>query len=240
MGNSFFRFKQFTVQQGQAAMKVTTDACLFGAWAAKNISTDHSAAKDLLDIGTGTGLLSLMVAQQTNTTIDAIEIDEQAAEQATANAAESPWKERITVLQGDARTFDSPKQYDVIISNPPFYENELKSGNIKKDTAHHDDGLTLQQLLLTISARLKENGTFYLLLPFKRYQEVLPMLRNAGMKLEKLCVVKQSVTHSFFRVMIAGGKKETIEQEEEIAIKDDTDQYTTAFISLLKEYYLYL
>jgi len=239
MANSYFRFKQFTVHQELAAMKVTTDACLFGAWAAKNIAA-HAKGNDILDIGTGTGLLSLMIAQQVNAQIDAIEIDKAAAEQAKENTANSPWKDRIHILQGDARVFAFNRQYDHIISNPPFYENELTSENIQKNTAHHDAGLLISELLSIISRQLKDDGRFYLLLPFKRYEEIKAAIHAHNMKLKRVCLVKQSSTHSFFRAMIEGGKKEETTIMEELAIKDSTGEYTVEFSRLLKEYYLYL
>lgn len=239
MGNSYFRFKQFTVQQGRTAMKVTTDACLFGAWAAAHISA-HAGKIDLLDIGTGTGLLSLMIAQKASAQIDAIEIDTAAAEQAKENIENSSWKERIHILQGDARMFNFGKQYDIIISNPPFYQNELTSEDARKNTAHHDAGLLIDELLGIISRYLKENGRFYLLLPFKRYEEIKTAIFKYGMKLEIVCMVKQSGTHSFFRVLVAGGKKEEATETEEIAIKESSGDYTVEFNRLLKDYYLYL
>lgn len=239
MSNSYFRFKQFTVQQGRAAMKVTTDACLFGAWAAKDILV-HAGGNDILDIGTGTGLLSLMIAQQVNAQIDAIDIDKAAAEQAKENTNNSPWKERIHILQGDVRVFEFDKQYDIIISNPPFYQNELTSANTQKNTAHHDAGLLISELLEIISRQLKENGRFYILLPFKRYEEIKAAIHKHGMKLGLVCLVKQSREHSFFRALIAGGRKEETTVTEELAIKENTGEYTMEFSRLLKEYYLYL
>jgi len=239
MANNYFRFKQFTVHQEQVAMKVTTDACLFGAWAAKNIA-HNTKGNNILDIGTGTGLLSLMIAQQVNAQIDAIEIDKAAAEQAKENTANSPWKDRIHVLHGDARVFDFNKQYDNIISNPPFYENELTSGDMLKNTAHHDAGLLISELLGIISRQLKDDGRFFLLLPFKRYEEIKAVILSHSMKLINTCLVKQSNRHSFFRVLIAGGKKEGATVTEELAIKDDAGSYTDEFSRLLKGYYLYL
>ncbi|HEX2846937.1 MAG TPA: methyltransferase [Chitinophagaceae bacterium] len=239
MANNYFRFKQFTVHQELAAMKVTTDACLFGAWAAKNIAAS-TKGNDILDIGTGTGLLSLMIAQQVNAQIDAIEIDKAAAEQAEKNAANSPWKDCIHILHGDARVFDFNKQYDTIISNPPFYENELSSADMLKNTAHHDAGLLISELLSIISRQLKDDGRFYLLLPFKRYEEIKAAIPKYGMKLGIVCLAKQSRAHSFFRVLVAGGKKEEIIEMEELAIKENLRDYTAEFSWLLKEYYLYL
>src|SRR6185369_1848613 len=121
MSNSYFQFKQFTIHQDRCAMKVTTDACLFGAWVAEKVKSQKSKIKNLLDIGTGTGLLSLMYSQKnSNCTIDAIEINEEAYEQAKENVAASPFAEQVHVMKGDVRTFLLDKKYDLIISNPPF------------------------------------------------------------------------------------------------------------------------
>src|SRR5882724_12429409 len=122
MSNHFFQFKQFTIHQDHCAMKVTTDASLFGAWAEESVRSREPGVRNILDIGTGTGLLSLMLAQRINADIDAIEIDEAAAEQAIENTEASAWKERITVINADAKNYSFPKKYDCIISNPPFYE----------------------------------------------------------------------------------------------------------------------
>ncbi|HEX5652644.1 MAG TPA: methyltransferase, partial [Chitinophagaceae bacterium] len=131
MANSWFRFKQFTIHQDRCAMKVTTDACLFGAWVTEQILnadklTPITEARKILDIGTGSGLLALMLAQQTAHSIDALEIDQQAFEQARENIQASSWPDSIAMIHADARTFQPEFHYDIIISNPPFYEKELK------------------------------------------------------------------------------------------------------------------
>src|SRR5205085_2984467 len=119
--NSYFQFKQFRVQQEATAMKVSTDACIQGAW-----TPIEPFVKNVLDIGTGTGLLSLMVAQRNNhILIDAIELDENAAQQATENIHASPWGDRINIVNGDIRNYTFNRQYDLIICNPPFFQNSL-------------------------------------------------------------------------------------------------------------------
>lgn len=114
-------------------MKVTTDACLFGAWVANEIINGVGQSENLLDVGTGTGLLSLMIVEKNpKLFIDAIEIDQDACKQANENRLGSPWHKQINIIEADARNFSSARQYDSIISNPPFYENELNSENKKK------------------------------------------------------------------------------------------------------------
>lgn len=225
-------------------MKVTTDGCLFGAWVAKLVHSDTMTVDSILDIGTGTCLLPLMFAQKNpGAIIDAIEIDKEAAEQAQENILNSPWTDRINIIHGDVKEFQVLQQYDVIISNPPFYENELKSGNNKKNKAHHDEGLLLDDLLLIIQRNLKPKGVFYLLLPYKRNHEIEPCIANNKLAISHKTFVKQSTEHNYFRILLSGkhleNKKEDFDTNE-IAIRNEKQDYTPEFIDLLKDYYLHL
>src|SRR5688572_30396977 len=127
MANNFFQFKQFIIYQDKCSMKVCTDACIFGAGIANIISNSESRISNCLDIGTGTGLLSLMIAQKTSALIDAIEIEEDAFNQAKENFSNSSWSQRLRAFHTDVKHFNSPLKYDFIISNPPFYQNDLIS-----------------------------------------------------------------------------------------------------------------
>lgn len=239
MANSYFQFKQFTVQQHRCAMKVTTDGCLFGAWLADNITT---STVQLLDIGTGTGLLPLMIAQKNNTAIiDTIEIDTNAFEQATENINSSPWYKNITPLNDDVKKFHFTTRYNIIISNPPFYENEWASANSEKNTAHHSSHLLLKDLLLIIRQNLVADGKFYLLLPYKRHHEIMQLLQQNKIHVAKKILVRQSVNHDYFRCMIEAGFTKTGETvTTEIAIRNHQNEYTEAFSNLLKDYYLHI
>lgn len=222
-------------------MKVTTDSCLFGAWVANKIAEKKNIRK-IIDIGTGTGLLSLMIIQQNPfPDIDAIEINADAAAQAKENILNSPWPERIRVIYGDVKQF-AGHGYDVVISNPPFYENELRSPDKKKNLAHHGDELTLDELLSQTKSILAPGGYFYFLLPFKREIELKSLFQEHQCTITDLTLVKQSVTHGYFRIMIEGTfTNEATETEiSEIEIKDKDNTYTAEFTSLLKDYYLYL
>jgi tRNA1Val (adenine37-N6)-methyltransferase len=231
-------------------MKVTTDACLFGAWAAKEVKIKNTRVservlldKNALDIGTGTGLLSLMFAQKNATDIDAIEIDEDALEQAKENAAASPFAEQLNVIHGDVKTFSFSKKYDLIISNPPFYEQEITSRDQRRNLAHHHSGLLLEDLLTIIKNNLAAEGSFYLLLPYKRTGGIRKALFEKDLSIVKLILVRQSTKHDYFRIMLAGKLKDEEEAEtiiEEISIWDDKQQYTEEFKELLKDYYLHL
>ena len=224
-------------------MKVTTDACLFGAWAAEKIANQKPAAEEMLDIGTGTGLLILMLAQKTNASIDGIEIDRDAFEQAKENFASSPLSSRINIIHQDVKAFSFKKKYDIIISNPPFYENELKSGNAKKNIALHNEGLLLTELLDIIKQNLRPDGRFYLLLPYKRINDMEKIFGQQQLAINHKVFVRQSINHDYFRIIVAG----TFQQENqielltsEISIWNEKQQYTEEFIELLKDYYLYL
>src|SRR5689334_19640143 len=137
MPNPYFRFKQFTVFHDRCAMKVTTDACLFGAWCAQEIQCLQPVPRHLLDIGTGTGLLCLLIEQKNELPIEAVEIDPDAAQQARENVAASPWKHKIQIHHADILSCHPEQEFDCIVSNPPFYENELASQQDQKNLAHH-------------------------------------------------------------------------------------------------------
>lgn len=225
-------------------MKVTTDACLFGAWIAEEVKSQNLKVKSGLDIGTGTGLLPLMVTQKNpELKIDAIEIDRDAAEQAKINVGSSPWKEQINIIQDDVKAFSFEKEFDLIISNPPFYENELRSANDSKNVAHHSENLTFKELLVIIKGNLSKRGSFFLLLPYKRNEEIKKLLKDNELNISKILFVRQSVKHDYFRIMLKGKlrEQENIETEfNEISIGDDNQQYTNEFKQLLKDYYLHL
>ena len=240
MANTYFKFKQFTVYQESCAMKVCTDACIFGAYVAANLPIKQLHANSILDIGAGTGLLSLMMAQNTTSHIDAIEIDEAAFVQAKQNIAQSPWKERIAILNEDALTFRSGKKYDCIVSNPPFFEGDLKSGNQKKDAAKHDSTLTLEQLLQVINQHLSPAGTFAVLLPFHRLNYFIEIAQQTGYFLNQSLHVKHTKAHPFFRGVLLFSKAQGPIKKQELAIKNKTGNYTAEFFELMRPYYLHL
>ncbi|MGC4103690.1 tRNA1(Val) (adenine(37)-N6)-methyltransferase [Ferruginibacter sp.] len=236
MPNSYFQFKQFMVHQDRSAMKVTTDACLFGAWVAGQLQQSDQ----VMDVGTGTGLLSLMVVQRSGCKADAIEIDELAAGQAGENVAGSLWKENISVIHGDIREFKTEKKYDVIISNPPFYENELSGRDGGRNTAHHGTHLRLVELFTIVKKYLQVGGSFYCLLPFKRWREIEILFRESELKIVDSVFVKQTSKHDCFRVLVKAihSSDDAIVTSGELIIKDRDDMYTEEFRGLLRDYYL--
>lgn len=229
-------------------MKVTTDACLFGAWAAAAISVQqttpanpaHGGVPRLLDIGTGTGLLSLMVAQKTTVAITALEIDPEAASQAVENIAASVFTDRISVIEADLRRWNTEQRFAFIVCNPPFYENNVKSGNKAKDRAHHSEDLLLADLIWFVQKALTENGSFYLLLPATRLTDLTELFQAAGLYIGHLCRVQQTTRHPPFRIMVQCSRTRLPAITQTLSIKDENNQYTPAFTAMLKEYYLYL
>ena len=236
MSNNYFQFKQFKIEQDNCAMKVCTDSCLFGAWITLPVNT-----KSILDIGTGTGLLSLMLAQKSTAKIDAIEIDENAVAQATINFNNSIWKDRLTCFSGDIKDFTFTRKYDFIVCNPPFYKDEFSSTSKGEKIAKHSLFLSLEDLMNSINNLLNNDGKFAILLPFYRKEEFEKLAEQFSFFPEKTLAIKQTPTHPFFRyAAIFSKQKNTKFLNQEITIKTSEDIYSNEFIELLKPYYLYL
>jgi tRNA1Val (adenine37-N6)-methyltransferase len=239
MSNNYFRFKQFRIHQDKCAMKVCTDACLFGAFTANRLPF---TAHRILDIGTGTGLLSLMLAQKLNDVmLDAIEIDEAAAQQAKENFEASQWKERLNIYNFSIQQFAETvnKKYDVIISNPPFYESDLKSDDAKRNLALHSAELKLDELIAIAERLLNDNGSFFVLLPYHRTEDLQQLITGKFFIKEKV-FIRQTSTHKYFRSMFWLIKQFVNEHQSEIIIMNDKNEYSVEFKELLKDYYLAL
>ena len=238
-------------------MKVCTDACLFGALLPPEPLSFDSAQDEgklsVLDIGAGTGLLSLMFAQKNNiAVIDAYEIDSDAAQQARENFAASPWADRLQVINKDILTLAPDpliepdkqkavsKKYDLIICNPPFFEDDLRSPYEAKNKAKHDTALTLVELLHIADIHVTTDGTFAVLLPFLRVDYFIEEAAKVDLHLSKQILVKQSPKHHFFRGILFFSRTKKGPERSEIIIKDEADKYTAAFADALKDYYLYL
>lgn len=222
-------------------MKVSTDSCLFGAWVAAAAAGRFAATDHLLDAGTGTGLLMLMLAQQCDALIDGIEIHTATASEATDNCMRSPWKNRLVVVQGDVRQWICERKYDLIVSNPPFYERSLPSGSAAHNVAHHDAGLTLEQLSGFVQASLKEGGSFAVLLPFFREAEMIGLCAEKKMWLHKRVRIRHAPGKPFIRSMLwFQHHAHTACNADEMSIYDDRGMYSEKFVALLQPYYLHL
>lgn len=237
MPNPYFQFKEFTIRHDRCAMKVCTDACILGAWSAQKLTPGSK----VLDIGAGSGLLTLMLAQKVKAQYDAIEKDEASYRQMTQNINSSLWGDRINTFWGDVIDFPFPHRYDFVICNPPFYENDLKSGDRRKNIAKHDTGLTLERLINVIDQNLAENGCFSILLPFHRTNEFLQLARTAHFHLKESVWVKQSPRHDFFRNIVFFTRANVaVHTKQELIIKTNEGKYSASFVALLEDYYLYL
>lgn len=239
MPNQYFQFKQFMIFQDKCAMKVCTDSCLFGAWVAEKIKNNTILPNTVLDIGAGTGLLSLMLAQETNAIIDAVEIDELSFLQATSNFSSSPWSNNLKVYLDDINNFSSTSLYDVIISNPPFFENNLKSKIAEKNIALHSELLTIEQLFTIAKKTLKTEGHFFTLLPYSRREKCLSIANKYEFHLIEEMMVQQTETHEPFRSMFIFSRIKSDTLSSRMIIKEKGN-YSISFTQLLQPYYLNL
>ncbi len=219
-------------------MKITTDSCLFGAWVANDIGA-LMQENNILDIGSGSGLLCLMMAQQTQAHIDGIEIQDSDYRQSIENIANAAFGDRITIYHANALQFDFTKKYDAIISNPPFYESDLKGTSKGKNVAHHNEGIRLNELLFLIKNNLQNLGSFYLLLPQKRLANLEKLLTNNNLYINKIVWVHQSENHDPFRILVKGSLHQSNCDITHINIKCN-NHYSASFIQLLSSYYLHL
>lgn len=239
MPNNYFQFKEFTVQQDKTAMKVCTDACLFGAFTATKFQVTGSKFH-ALDIGAGTGLLSLMLAQKNpDADIDAVEIDRSAAEQAKENFKCSPWKDRLHIHHQPIQEFGFNK-YDLIFSNPPFYENDLKSDNAKRNLALHGSALGLDDLIDVVQKHIAANGKFAVLLPYHRSANFINHALLKDLYLLEEISVKQTPKHPYFRSILLFGRNKVQARHSDMCIKEKNDDYSDEFRELLADYYLNL
>lgn len=228
--------KQMRIEQDQCAMKVSTDACIQGAWTPIN-ATVHR----VLDIGTGTGLLSLMLAQRApQIYIDALELDPAAAKQAKQNVAQSKFANQIDIHQIDATLFQSNYAYDLIISNPPFFNNSLKGNDQQRNLARHTESLTPQQLIQVILKHLALNAYAAILLPIS---ESLPwelIAQEQGLHTFKRLLIHPFAHTPANRVVLLCTTHKMPLIDESLIIYDKPKQYSQMFIDLLHPYYLYL
>lgn len=238
-----FHLKQFSIEQDSCAMKVTLDACLFGALC------DVRNSQRILDIGTGTGLLALMSAQRSTGTVDAIELDEKAVQQAQQNVENSPYSQRIQVIQHDIKQFAATAPYDTIICNPPFFSGHLKGPNTKRNQARHNDQLSFDDLCVSMSKHLSQNGKAWVLLPchemaaFKISAQRQQLLITQGWQIQSK---PDKAPHRYvFSLEHAGlngtNKEKPMEDMEKVVIQsNDLGEYSAQFKSLLADYYLKL
>ncbi len=234
-----FQFKQFSVQQDQCAMKVGTDGVLLGAWA----PTEHHPFS-ILDIGTGTGIIALMLAQRTSAQqIDALEIDENAYEQAVDNFENSPWSDRLFCFHAALEEFmEAPEdEYDLIVSNPPFYTEDYKTENEPRDLSRFADAMPFEDLIETADLLLSQNGIFAVILPYKEEEKFIGIARDFELYPLKITRVKGTPTTEIKRSLLAFSRIENLDvPTDELIIETARHHYTPEYIALTKAFYLKL
>lgn len=222
-------------------MKIGTDGVLLGAWTPL-INNPYN----VLDIGAGTGILSLMLAQRSNAapnnvgTIDAIEIDEDAYEQCVENFETSPWGDKLFCFHAGLDEFvDEPEdEYDLIISNPPFYTDDYKSDNVSRDLARFEDALPFEELIEAAALLLSDNGIFSVIIPFKEEQRFVTMCKELDLFPLKITRVKGTPTSEIKRSLLAFCRMEQTPLIDELVIEISRHNYTPEYIELTKDFYL--
>ncbi|MBD79771.1 MAG: tRNA (adenosine(37)-N6)-methyltransferase TrmM [Crocinitomicaceae bacterium] len=231
-----FKFKQFSIDQTDAPFKVGTDGVLLGSWCAKN----SIPRERVLDIGTGTGLISLMLAQRfSGAKIDAVEIDTNAANVAKRNINSSQWAQRISLDPIGLQNFQPKDQYDLITCNPPYFIDAELSDNRSKNLARHEIQLTLNEVLQFASGYLTKNGLLSIILPYERISQIIEESGKVGLYPSRICKVLPTPTSKPKRVMIELGKRMPTCSEEQLIIeKYGRHQYSEEYKALTGEFYL--
>ena len=233
MSNPFFTFKQFTIRHDRCAMKVGTDGVLLGAW------TDVSHSYRLLDIGTGTGLIALMLAQRCpKASITAIDIDAEAVEQARENVLLSPWSDRVEVALQDICKYLTDKHFDTIVSNPPYFIDSLKCPNDQRNTARHTDTLDAERLLESVARLLTDDGRFSIILPAEQTDLLIQTAYAQGLYPSRQTAVITRPGLSPKRILMEFQKTKEAFQPDELIIELERHVYSEGYIALTKDFYL--
>ena len=227
---ALFQFKAFSITQENTAMKVGTDGVLLGAWVSLNNTTS------VLDIGTGTGLISLMLCQRCELVkVKAIEVEEGAAKDAKCNFEASAWSDRLELVVEDVQHYIGD-EVDLIVSNPPFFEESYLSENKSRSTARNQESLSIESLFLYAQQNANRLAVIY---PFVYLDEIKSLCEQIGWKVNRVCFVKPTPTKAVKRVLVELSKTSEKYSEEELVIEDKgRHQYSDAYISLTKDFYL--
>ena len=235
MPNNYFKFKQFTVNQDKCAMKVGTDGVLIGAWA------NCEKAEAVLDIGTGTGLIALMLAQRSNAHIDAIEIDKLACEQAAGNVEKSPWQSRIEIIHKSLQEYyiEIDKKYDLIVSNPPYFQNSLFASDESRTNARHNSNLEFDDIIDAALKLLDEKGTLSIILPYLEGTMFVLKASEKGLYCVRQTNVLPNPGKQPKRLLLEFKKIKMPLVEQEIIIElNKRHEYSEAYKNLTKDFYL--
>ena len=228
-----FEFKKFKIHQNNAAMKIGTDGILLGAWA------DLSDKKKGIDIGSGTGIISIMLCQRNEILeIDSIEVSEKAVLDAKKNIKNCKWNERINLIHKDLKLFSTENKYDLIISNPPYFQKSLKPKDLDRLKARHEVSLNYKDVLNFSEKHLLKNGTINLILPIDQKQEVTEYAEKFGLYVSKECIVFPKPNKNPHRLLIELSKiKKTFESQSLTIENDGRHNYTNNYKKLTREFY---
>ncbi len=236
MSNPFFRFKQFTVFHDRCAMKVGTDGVLLGAW------VPDGPYRRILDVGTGTGLIALMMAQRyKDASVDAVEVDEDAALQARDNVMASPFRERVRVWHKDFMEFESHEAYDLIVSNPPFYADDLKNPDPQRSMARHSGSLNYESLLERSFGMLSMEGQIALVVPSQCRPLVLSAAFRNHLEILRETVVRTKSGKPAKRLLLLlsrCGVRPRIPIQDELLLLSDDGARSEAYQNLTRDFYL--
>lgn len=234
MANPYFQFKMFTIRHDRCAMKVGTDGVLLGAWA------DTSQCTNILDVGTGTGLIALMLAQRESAHIDAIDIDADACHQAKENVAASPFAERICVCNQPLAEYAalSPTRYELIVSNPPYFAQSLKCPDVQRSLARHNDTLSLSSLIADSLRLLAPTGRIALVLPSDRESELSSILACHRLHMVRRTDVVPTPEASPKRLLAELSAVPATCRADTLTIEEARHRYTPEYIALTRDFYL--
>ncbi|HLP52299.1 MAG TPA: methyltransferase [Chitinophagales bacterium] len=232
-----FRFKQFTVAQDKCAMKVNTDGVLLGAWAVTRLAGPTPTR--FLDIGTGTGVIALMMAQNFSTAhIDAIDIDGSAYQQAKENLENSPWADRLAAIHTPLQDYMPAHAYDVVISNPPYFVDDFKTGNAQKDLAKHSTALTYADLIEGIKRLLSTAGRAFLVIPVFNVEVLEPLANAAGLYVTAMAEVTAVQGKNPYLALMQLQWERSANEKETITIQQPSGEFTAQYKEVTKDYYL--
>lgn len=234
MGQNYFRFKHFVIKQEGAAMKVGTDGVLLGAW----VNVEN--AKSVLDIGTGSGVIALMIAQRCKAKIQAVEIDASSALQATQNFEHSPWGDRLSVVAASLQEYskDSATQFDLIVSNPPYFNKSLKSPSPERTLTRHTDELSNNDLLKSVSKLLQPDGRFCAIFPYTEGNLFIAEAANFGLFCNKKLFIQTRPDKPIIRILTEFSLHKKRLPESTLSIHTSEMDYTDEYKRLTTDFYL--
>jgi tRNA1Val (adenine37-N6)-methyltransferase len=234
MANNYFSFKQFSINQDKSAFKVGTDGVLLGA------CSDITGVSSILDIGSGTGLISIMLAQRCGAKITAIESDQESCLQAVGNVAACPWNERIKVVNTDLQSFNpGEEKFDLIITNPPYFTDSLKNADHRKSAARHSDSLTPDDLLNGVLKFMKEEGSLQLILPYAEGNIFIAKATKYGLFCSSILKIKPLPSSEIRRLILKFSKIPKKPVERFLTIEHGKrHEFTEEYINLTKDFYL--